>query len=93
MQPLISQFTPHVLDRVLNVISVFTLVMTVPQVVNVWRVSNPSGVSIVSWCSYLLAACLWFIHGVRKQDKSIYLPCIGWILLDAAVVVGVMIRQ
>ncbi len=77
----------------LNALSVFTLVMTVPQVVNVWRVSHPSGVSAASWCAYLVAACLWLVYGVIKHDKTIYLPCIGWILLDAAVVAGVIVRQ
>ena len=36
---------------------------------------------------------LWLIHGVRKHDKSIYLACIGWIILDAAIVIGVIVRQ
>jgi hypothetical protein len=28
---------------------------------------------------------------MRKHDKTIYLACIGWILLDAAIVIGVFI--
>jgi uncharacterized protein with PQ loop repeat len=80
------------IDRVLNVLSVFTLVMTVPQVIAVWK-GSASGVSLLSWASYLLAAILWFIHGVRLHDKSIYLACIGWMLLDAAVVAGVIMRS
>jgi hypothetical protein len=55
---------------------------------------SASGVSLVSWAaSYLVAASLWLIHGVRKHDKSIYLACIGWIILDAAIVIGVVVRQ
>jgi hypothetical protein len=56
-------------------------------------VGSASGVSLVSWASYLVAACLWLIHGVRKHDKSIYLACIGWIILDAAIVIGVIVHQ
>jgi hypothetical protein len=33
------------------------------------------------------------IRGVRKHDKSIYLAGIGWIILDAAIVNGVIVRQ
>ena len=62
------------------------------QVAQVW-VGTASGVSLVSWASYLVAACLWLIHGVRKHDTSIYLACIGWIILDAAIVIGVIVRQ
>jgi len=69
------------------------MLLTVPQVVAVWTSPAPNGVSLVSWTSYLFAACLWLIYGIQKRDKTIYLACIGWILLDAAVVVGVLVRR
>jgi hypothetical protein len=28
---------------------------------------------------------------IRKRDKTIYLACIGWIILDAAVVAGAIV--
>jgi uncharacterized protein with PQ loop repeat len=81
-----------VLDKAISLMSALTMLSTVPQVLQVW-VGSASGVSLVSWASYLVAACLWLIHGVRKHDKSIYLACIGWIILDAAIVIGVIVRQ
>jgi len=80
------------LDKGISLMSVLTMLSTVPQALQVW-VGSASGVSLVSWTSYLVAACLWLIHGVRKHDKSIYLACIGWIILDAAIVIGVIVRQ
>jgi hypothetical protein len=41
----------------------------------------------------LLAACLWLVHGVRKHDRSIYFACIGWLVLDVALVIGVIVRR
>jgi uncharacterized protein with PQ loop repeat len=80
------------LDKLLRAMSVITMVMTLPQVHAVWFAANPGGVSLLSWGAYLLSACLWLIYGLRKQDKTIYLACIGWILLDIAIVVGVIVR-
>ena len=80
------------LERVLRVLSIVTMLMTVPQVVIVWTGASVEGVSLVSWLSYLVSACLWLVYGLRKHDKTIYLACIGWILLDAAIVIGVMVR-
>jgi uncharacterized protein with PQ loop repeat len=80
------------LDKAISLMSALTMLSTVPQVLQVW-VGSASGVSLISWASYLVAACLWLIHGVRKHDKSIYLACIGWIILDAAIVIGVIVRQ
>lgn len=86
----VAQPRETALERVLNVLSVVTLLMTVPQVLVIWIGHNASGVSLASWLSYLVGACLWFVHGVQRQDKSIYLACVGWIILDAAVVIGVV---
>ena len=81
------------LDRLLNVVSALTLIMTVPQVVTIWSRHSAGSVSLLSWASYLVAACLWLIHGIRRRDKSIYIPCIVWIILDAAVVLGTILYR
>jgi uncharacterized protein with PQ loop repeat len=80
------------LDKAISLMSALTMLSTVPQALQVW-LGSASGVSLVSWGAYLVAACLWLIHGVRKHDKSIYVACIGWIILDAAIVIGVIVRQ
>ncbi len=66
------------------------MLTTVPQVVVVWMGRDAAGVSLLSWAAYLFFACLWFVHGVQKRDKTIYLARIGWIALDAAIIVGGM---
>ena len=48
--------------------------------------------SLLSWGTYLLGACLWFIHGLALHDKTIYVACIGWILLNGAVVLGLLVQ-
>jgi uncharacterized protein with PQ loop repeat len=78
------------LEKILRGLSVFTMLMTVPQVLTIWVGRDAAGVSLVSWLSYLLSACLWFVYGLQKGDKTIYLACVGWVVLDAAVVVGVL---
>jgi len=78
------------LRRILGGMSVFSLVMTIPQVWIIWVNHQAAGVSIASWGAYLISALLWFVYGLRQRDKNIYLPCIGWIGLDAGVILGVM---
>src|SRR6185436_5370003 len=77
--------------RVLGGMSVFTMLMTVPQVWNIWVGHQAAGVSVVSWSAYLLSALLWSWYGLQKRDRNIYLPCVGWVGLDAAVIVGAMV--
>ena len=84
---------PTVLEKILRSFSVITMLMTVPQVLTIWMSKNASGVSLASWVTYLLSACLWLYYGLQKRDKTIYLACIGWILLDLAIVIGVLVHR
>jgi uncharacterized protein with PQ loop repeat len=77
--------------RFLGAFSIFTLVMTVPQVLTIWLSRQAAGVSLLSWSAYLLSALVWFWYGWMKRDRNIYLPCVGWILLDGAVVAGAIV--
>jgi uncharacterized protein with PQ loop repeat len=79
------------LRKLLGGMSIFTLLMTVPQVLMIWVGRQAAGVSVWSWGAYLLSALLWLWYGLRKRDRNIYLPCIGWIALDAAVIVGAVV--
>ena len=79
------------LRRILGFMSVFSMLMTIPQVWTIWVNHQAAGVSIASWSAYLLSALLWFVFGLRQRDKNIYLPCIGWIGLDVAVVTGAIL--
>jgi len=73
--------------------SIFTLVMTIPQVLAIWLGRQAAGVSLLSWSAYLLSALLWFWYGVRKHAPNIYLACIGWIAVDLAVISGALLYR
>jgi uncharacterized protein with PQ loop repeat len=79
------------LRRLLGAMSVFTMLMTIPQVLTIWIGQQAAGVSIFTWSAYLVSAILWLWFGIQKSDKNIYLPCVGWIVLDLAVIMGVII--
>ena len=85
--------TDRMVRRLLGGMSVFTMLMTVPQVFTIWVAHQAAGVSVLSWSAYLLSAILWLWHGVRQKDANIYLPCVGWIILFGGVVVGAIIFQ
>jgi uncharacterized protein with PQ loop repeat len=91
MNPATHLHAEKVLRRLLGGMSLFTLFMTIPQVLTIWLGHRAGGVSIVSWSAYLASAFLWLWFGIRKHDRNIYLPCVGWILLDAAVIVGAFV--
>jgi len=71
--------------------SIFTMLMTVPQVWIIWIGHQAAGVSLLSWGAYLLSALLWFWYGLAQRRQE-YLPRLpGWVGLDVAVITGVVI--
>jgi uncharacterized protein with PQ loop repeat len=80
-------------DRVLYAFSIITILMTIPQVLSVWVNRSAQGVSIVTWGTYLVSACVWLAHGLRQRDPTIYRACVAWIVLDGAIVVGAIIYR
>ena len=86
-----SSRSETLLRRLLGGMSIFTLLMTIPQVLTIWVGQQAAGVSVLSWSAYLLSAVLWFWFGIKQRDKNIYLPCVGWIGLDAAVIAGAVV--
>jgi uncharacterized protein with PQ loop repeat len=89
----ISSLPNKLMSRVLGSLSIFTMLMTIPQVLTIWLSHQAAGVSIPSWSAYLLSALFWFWHGVQKRDPNIYLACIGWMILDGGVIVGVLLNR
>jgi len=73
--------------------SFFTMLMTIPQVLTIWLSHQAAGVSLLSWSTYLVSAFLWFWYGLRKHAPNIYLACVGWIALDVAVIMGVLMYR
>jgi uncharacterized protein with PQ loop repeat len=86
-----ASISDTLLRRMLGGMSVFTILMTAPQVWTIWVGRQAAGVSVLTWSAYLASALLWFWYGLRRRDRNIYLPCIGWIVADAAVIVGAVL--
>jgi len=94
--PILPSVPPHSnsdlgLRRMLAAMSIFTLLMSIPQALTIWVGHRAEGVSILTWSTYFASAVLWFWFGLIEHDKNIYLPCVGWIIVDTFIVLGAYI--
>ena len=64
-------------DRLLGRMSIFTMLMAIPQLLSIWIGHQAGGVSLLTWSTYFVSAVIRFWFGIRKGDKNIYLPYIG----------------
>ena len=80
------------IDKLVIVAVVGGPAFTVPQAYEVWF-QECQGVSVWSWGAYLVIAVIWLLYGLKHREKPIILSQLLWILLDSAVVLGIILKQ
>ena len=79
------------IDKYIYLVAMISIVMTLPQIYDIWVLHKVVGVSIISWATYGLMAVLWTVYGLGHKEKVIIFSNITWIFLDFMIVIGVLI--
>ncbi|MBT5022229.1 hypothetical protein HOK51_01350 [Candidatus Woesearchaeota archaeon] len=79
------------MDKAVYATGIIGPIMTFPQLVKIWIHQNASGISVISWITYLLTAVVWLIYGIIHKEKPIILTYSIWIILDMFIVIGILI--
>ena len=58
------------MSRLLGDMSVFTMLMTVPQVLTMWVSHQAAGVSVVSWCAQLFQPFFGFGRDCKSAQRT-----------------------
>jgi uncharacterized protein with PQ loop repeat len=61
-----------------------------PQVIYIWTSHQAAGVSFWSSWGFTTVACIWLAYGVVLRQGPLVLSSILWIILDLAIVSGVL---
>ena len=81
----------RLLDKIIYAVVLVDIVMTVPQLIDIWIGKNASGVSVASWSAYTATSFIWLFYGFVHKDKPIILSSLLWMFLDIAIVIGALI--
>lgn len=79
-----------IVDKAVYFITALGIIMTIPQAVLIWGQQNASGVSLISWSTYLFMAFFWLIYGLVHKIKSIIFSNIAWIILEIFIIIGIV---
>lgn len=80
------------MDRMIYFIILLGLFMTLPQIKNVLIDKDASGVSIVTWATYVVTSLFWLLYGILHKEKPLVFSASMWIIVNALVVVGALIH-
>lgn len=68
---------------------VFGPLMTLPQVYDIWYAGKTEA-SAITWGAYTIIAVIWLLYGIKHKTKPIIAVQSIWILLDLAIVIGIL---
>ena len=80
------------LDTVVMVVSVAYPLSALPQAIQVLH-GNASGVSVVSWASFLCCAALFLAYGLKNKVPPMIISNTLWIVMDGLVVIGILVDK
>jgi uncharacterized protein with PQ loop repeat len=78
----------NALDRMVFMFAMFSAVMTIPQLFQVWVAGNSSGVSPLSWGAYTVTAMFWTLYGMVHREPMIISVNVLFTVLNALVFIG-----
>lgn len=78
-------------DNLVFLMALVSVVMTVPQALQIWGEKNAAGISVASWTTYTVGAVFWMLYGfVHRENAMIYIYGL-FTLINASVVVGALV--
>lgn len=78
------------MDKGIFVIGVIGPLMTLPQVLKVWIDKDVSGLSIITWISFIVISIFWLIYGILHKEKPIIITQILWFSMHLSILIGMV---
>ena|SRR5260221_9505150 len=83
-----SKFRSFV-DHFIYVIGFFSVLILVPQLINILNLKNSEGVSLITWGGFLISSSFWLFYGIIHKEKPIILTNLGALVLDILIIAAI----
>ena len=78
-------------DKTVYLVGLISPIMTLPQIIIIFRNGSADGIVASSWITYLFVSFFWLIYGILHREKPIIFINSAWILIHAMMVTGIYI--
>jgi len=78
------------LDNVVTVISLVGPLTAIPQILKIWQTQDASGISLVTWSSWLILAFPLLIYGIVHKTKPFIIMYTLWIIVEISVILSAL---
>lgn len=74
-------------------LSILTPILTLPQLSTIYRHHSVTGLSLITWSTYLVGAMFWSYYGFLHNEKPIIVPNVLMSIVDFGIVIGILIYR
>ena len=81
----------RIFDKLIYIVAFLSPLVNLPQFYKIIHDKTAAGVSLLSWSSFLLLACIWLTYGIIHKDKPISYMNAGLIITQVAIIIVILI--
>lgn len=78
-------------DKSIYAAGAIALLMTIPQVLNIWVDQNTAGVSLTTWATYAILHFFWIGYAILHKAKPLLIVYSTGFIINALIVVGLLL--
>lgn len=83
-------FLKRFVDRAVYFIGLFAVLISLPQLWQIWHFQDAAGVSVITWGAYLFIELLWIAYGFIHDVKPIIFAYCSIFVVDLFIVIGTL---
>ncbi len=80
----------QILDHLIYVVGLSGPLLTLPQLLAIWEAKSVTGLSPITWGSYVVIACFWLLYGIVHKERPIIFTNTLWIFIHGAIVASII---
>ncbi len=80
----------RILDKTVYFTGALSIVMAIPQVLQIYLNQSAAGVSFITWFTFMINAVIWTTYGIVHKEKPILMMYISYFIIDVFIVIGIL---
>jgi uncharacterized protein with PQ loop repeat len=81
----------NTIEKLAYVAGIASPIATLPQLFQIWISQNASGISLITWVSYLLIVTIMTLYGIIHKEKPLIIMYSSLVIIDLLIIVGIII--
>lgn len=81
----------NLIDKLVIIGGVVGPVMTLPQVFEIYMNQNASGISVITWSTYIGLSLLWLVYGIIHKELPLIIVNTLTFILNIIIVTGAVL--